>query len=128
MPEECHLVVRGAAITGRVTSAVRSPALEKTVGLAYVGLDQSELGSVFDIKVAGGRLIQGRVVPIPFYDPENKWRSLAAKPSMTDVEYLKAALTLCRLEWSFASGPHKTASRWPRCSSSWQSSEGCFSG
>src|SRR5439155_111405 len=39
VPEECHLVVRGAAITGRVTSAVRSPALEKTVGLAYVGLD-----------------------------------------------------------------------------------------
>jgi len=51
---------------------VRSPVLEKTVGLAYVGLDQSELGSVFDIKVGGGRLIQGRVVPIPFYDPENK--------------------------------------------------------
>jgi sarcosine oxidase subunit alpha len=72
VPEECHLVVRGPAITGRVTSAVRSPALERTVGLAYVGLDQSELGSVFDIKVAGGRLIQGRVVPIPFYDPENK--------------------------------------------------------
>ena len=65
-------MVRGSAITGRVTSAVRSPVLEKTVGLAYVGLDQSELGSVFDIKVAGGRLIQGRVVPIPFYDPENK--------------------------------------------------------
>jgi hypothetical protein len=41
------------------------------------------------------------------YDPENKWRALAAKPSMTDVEYLKLALTLCRLEWSFASGEHK---------------------
>ncbi|HZS35987.1 MAG TPA: hypothetical protein VFF06_04135 [Polyangia bacterium] len=42
------------------------------------------------------------------YDPENKWRALAAKPSMTDVEYLKLALTLSRLEWSFASGEHKT--------------------
>jgi sarcosine oxidase subunit alpha len=72
VPEECHLVVRGPNITGRVTSAVRSPALERIVGLAYVAIDQSELGSVFDIKVAGGRLIQGRVVPIPFYDPENK--------------------------------------------------------
>ena len=64
--------MRGPNITGRVTSAVRSPALERIVGLAYVAIDQSELGSVFDIKVAGGRLIQGRVVPIPFYDPENK--------------------------------------------------------
>jgi hypothetical protein len=41
------------------------------------------------------------------YDPESKWRALACKPSMTEVEYLKQALTLCRLEWSFASGPHK---------------------
>jgi sarcosine oxidase subunit alpha len=72
VPEECHLVVRGPSITGRVTSAVRSPTLERIVGLAYVAIDQSELGSVFDIKIAGGRLIQGRVVPIPFYDPENK--------------------------------------------------------
>ena len=39
------------------------------------------------------------------WDPANKWRELAAKPSMNDLDYLKAALTLCRLEWSFASGP-----------------------
>ncbi len=43
------------------------------------------------------------------YDPESKWRALACKPSMTDVEYLKQALTLCRLEWSFALGTHKAA-------------------
>jgi sarcosine oxidase subunit alpha len=72
VPEECHLVVRGQDIVGRVTSAVRSPALDRIVGLAYVAADQSELGSVFDIKLAGGRLVQGRVVPIPFYDPDNK--------------------------------------------------------
>jgi sarcosine oxidase subunit alpha len=71
-PEECHLVVRGAEIVGRVTSAVRSPALGKVVGLAYVAPDQAEAGKSFDIKVAGGRLIQAQVIPIPFYDPENK--------------------------------------------------------
>jgi sarcosine oxidase subunit alpha len=71
-PEECHLVVRGREIVGRVTSAVRSPSLNKVVGLAYVAPDQTKPGSSFDIKVAGGRLIQGKVTPIPFYDPENK--------------------------------------------------------
>jgi sarcosine oxidase subunit alpha len=72
VPEECHLVIRGADIVGRVTSAVRSPSLGKIVGLAYVAPDQAEVGKSFDIRVDGGRMIQGKVVPIPFYDPENK--------------------------------------------------------
>ena len=66
-------VVNGAAVALRCGAAVDADiAAGRRLGLAYVGLDQSELGSVFDIKVAGGGLIQGRVVPIPFYDPENK--------------------------------------------------------
>ena len=72
VPEECHLTIRGSEITGRVTSAVRSPALGRTIGLAYVAPDQSAHGKTFDIRVDGGNLIQARVVPIPFYDPENK--------------------------------------------------------
>ena len=72
VPEECHLTIRGKEITGRVTSAVRSPALGRTIGLAYVAPDQAAHGSTFDIRIGGGRMIQGRVVPIPFYDPENK--------------------------------------------------------
>src|SRR5262249_20483299 len=71
-PEECHLTLRRAEITGRVTSVVRSPTLERVIGLAYVAPEQAELGSHFDIKVAGGRVNKGRVVAIPFYDPENK--------------------------------------------------------
>ena len=72
VPEECHLVVRGQEILGRVTSAVISPSLGRVVGLAYVAPDQAEPDKTFDIKVAGGRIVQGRVVKIPFYDPENK--------------------------------------------------------
>jgi sarcosine oxidase subunit alpha len=72
VPEECHLVVRGPDILGRVTSAVRSPSLDKVIGLAFVAPDQAAPGQSFDIKIAGGRLVQGRVIPIPFYDPENK--------------------------------------------------------
>ena len=52
---------------------MRSPALGKVIGLAYVAPDQAEPGKSFDIKIDGGRLIEAKVVkPIPFYDPENK--------------------------------------------------------
>ena len=76
VPEECHLTVRGQEIVGRVTSAVRSPALGKTVGLAYVAPDQCEPGTEFDIKVGGGRLIKGQVVKLPFFDADNARQEL----------------------------------------------------
>lgn len=71
VPEECQLVIRGSDIVGRVTSATRSPSLNKVVGLAYVASDQAEIGKSFEIRVHGGRIIRGEVVATPFYDPEN---------------------------------------------------------
>lgn len=71
-PEECHLVLKGEDIVGRVTSAVRSPSLGKVVGLAYVHADDAALGSEFSIKIDGGRRIAGIVTKYPFYDPDNK--------------------------------------------------------
>jgi sarcosine oxidase subunit alpha len=72
VPEECHLVVRGKDIVGRVTSACRSEALGRVIGLAYVAPDQAAPGSRFDIKGGGGRIIEGEVVATPFYDPDNR--------------------------------------------------------
>ncbi len=71
VPSECHLVVRGEDITGRVTSSVISPTLSKVIGLAYVAPDQAEIGSRFDIKIDDGKIIQGVVRKLPFYDPDN---------------------------------------------------------
>ena len=76
VPEECHLVVRDGAITGRVTSAVRSPTLDKVIGLAYVATDQAEIGTTFRVRIHGGREIEATVVPLPFYDPENNRQEL----------------------------------------------------
>ena len=76
VPEECHLVIRDSKITGRVTSAVRSPSLKRTIGLAYVATDQAEAGTKFQIRVDGGRMVEAQVVPIPFYDPDNKRQEL----------------------------------------------------
>jgi glycine cleavage system aminomethyltransferase T len=53
-------------IVGRVTSADRSPALQRSIGLAWIRADDGEL--------ATGRFSVGdataSVVPTPFYDPE----------------------------------------------------------
>lgn len=71
LPEGSHLVVRDGEITGRVTSIVRSPTLNRPIGLAFVAPDQSETGQSFSIKGHGGRMIEALVAPVPFYDPEN---------------------------------------------------------
>jgi sarcosine oxidase subunit alpha len=71
-PEECHLVLKGEEIVGRVTSAVQSPSLGKVVGLAYVHADDATPGANFEIKIGGGRRITGTVTKYPFYDPDNK--------------------------------------------------------
>jgi sarcosine oxidase subunit alpha len=71
-PEECHLVLKGEEIVGRVTSAVHSPSLHRVVGLAYVHPSDGEPGKQFEIKVDGGRRITGVVTKYPFYDPDNK--------------------------------------------------------
>jgi len=72
IPKECHLVIRDGAITGRVTSVARSPALGKVIGLAYLAPDQTALGTRFEIRVDGGRMVAAEVVALPFYDPDGK--------------------------------------------------------
>ena len=75
-PKECHLVIRDGTIAGRVTSAVRSPTLDKVIGLAYVAPDQAEVGQRFPIRIERGETVEAEVVPVPFYDPENRRQEL----------------------------------------------------
>ncbi len=70
LPKECHLVIRGEEITGRVTSVARSPVLDKVIGLAYVAADQAEPGTEIKIRVDGGAMASATVVKLPFYDPD----------------------------------------------------------
>jgi sarcosine oxidase subunit alpha len=71
VPKECHLVIEGNEIAGRVTSCARSRAVGGVIGLAYVRPDRAEPGQTFAIRVEGGKLITARVAGLPFYDPEN---------------------------------------------------------
>jgi sarcosine oxidase subunit alpha len=69
-PRECHLVLDGERIAGRVTSCCRSPTLGRVIGLAYVEPQQAALGSKFEIKVDHGKRVWAQVVDLPFYDPQ----------------------------------------------------------
>jgi sarcosine oxidase, subunit alpha len=72
VPKECHLVIEGSDIAGRVTSCVRSAAVGRVIGLAYVRPHQAATGTRLTIRVEEGRIVTGRVVPLPFYDPNNE--------------------------------------------------------
>jgi sarcosine oxidase, subunit alpha len=71
-PAENHLVIENGQIVGRVTSVAVSPTLNRVIGLAYLPAGRSVVGTRFQIRVRGGRLVEAEVVPTPFYDPEQK--------------------------------------------------------
>lgn len=75
-PEEGHLVLEGDNISGNVTSCEFSPAVGAIIGLAYVGINQIEVGSQFPIRVDGGQIVQATVVELPFFDPDNARQAL----------------------------------------------------
>jgi sarcosine oxidase subunit alpha len=77
---ECHLVVDGDAIVGRVTSVGRSPSLGRTIGLAFVAPGSASPGSSFTIRIDRDRRVGATVVPTPFFDPENLRQREAATP------------------------------------------------
>lgn len=59
-------VVEGGEEIGVVTSGTHSPTLKKPIGLAYLPLDKSGLGSEFTILIRG-KEARARVVATPFY-------------------------------------------------------------
>ncbi len=75
-PKENHLIIEDGEIAGRVTSVVRSPALGKVVGLAFVPPSKVEPGSKIEIRIDGGRMIAAEVAALPFYDPDGRRQEL----------------------------------------------------
>jgi sarcosine oxidase subunit alpha len=75
LPEEGNQIVRpgggalGLEIIGRITSARYSPTLDKVIGLCWLPDGMTEPGQAFTVRVRG-QLKTGRVVPLPFYDPD----------------------------------------------------------
>ncbi len=72
LPEECHLIIDGSDIAGRVTSIAHRSTLGYAIGLAFVRPDQAEPGTLLCVRTDGGCMVEARVAAIPFYDPENQ--------------------------------------------------------
>jgi len=73
---ECHLIIEGDDIGGRVTSVAYSVTLGKTIGLAMVKPPLAVIGTKLEIRLTDGAMVQGVVCPTPFYDRENKRQKL----------------------------------------------------
>jgi len=54
---------------GQVTSGTFSPFFKKSIGLTYLPLDYTEVGTIFEIGIRGKR-VKAQVVPTPFYKRE----------------------------------------------------------
>jgi aminomethyltransferase len=62
----------GRAQVGVVTSATRSPILQKTIALARVDVAYSDLGTEVEVGKLDGqqKRLPARIVGFPHYDPE----------------------------------------------------------
>ena len=76
-PLEGHIVLNDENITGNITSCEFSPTLDQIIGMAYVSIEQSEVGQQFPIRVEKGEIVYGTVVKAPFYDPEGVRQEVA---------------------------------------------------
>ena len=74
-PKECHLVIEGTQIAGRVTSVGWSPTLARCIGLALV-TPAVAAGKQFRIRIEAGVEITADIARPPFYDPAGERQRL----------------------------------------------------
>jgi len=77
-PQECHLVIDGGDIAGRVTSIAWSPSLGRYIGLAFVRPDLGEPGRVLTVRLTDGSLVNCEVCATPCFDPGDERQKEAA--------------------------------------------------
>jgi aminomethyltransferase len=64
-------IAKDGQVVGFVTTGSFSPTLEKNIGMGYVPLALTDLGSEFDV-VIRGKAVKAKVVETPFYQPRYK--------------------------------------------------------
>ena len=67
-------ILKDNQVVGKTTSAVYSPRLKQNIALAMVSINNSEIGTVLDVKM-NNKIIKATVVEKPFYDPKKKLAS-----------------------------------------------------
>ncbi|MDA9136555.1 hypothetical protein N9J29_00340 [Candidatus Pelagibacter sp.] len=67
-------ITKEKEVVGKITSAVYSPRLKQNIALAMVSINNSEIGTVLDVKM-NDKIIKATVAEKPFYDPKKKLAS-----------------------------------------------------
>ncbi len=70
-PRDHYEIAVNGQVIGHVTTGMKSPTLDKFVGLGYVPVAYSALGTEFDILIRG-QAKKARVIKRPFYQPRYK--------------------------------------------------------
>lgn len=68
VPREGYAVTAGGEAVGQVTTGLKSPTLDKFIGMAYVPPQLAPIGTPLEIMVRGAPK-QARIVKRPFYQP-----------------------------------------------------------
>jgi sarcosine oxidase, subunit alpha len=74
--KECHLIIEGGDIAGRVTSVTYSHTLGKTIGLAMVKPALAKIGTPLSMRLSDGSMVQATAAATPFYDRDNRRQKL----------------------------------------------------
>ena len=67
-------ILKDKQLVGKITSAVYSPRLKQNIALAMVAINNSEIGTVLEVKM-NDKVIKATVAEKPFYDPKKKLAS-----------------------------------------------------
>ncbi|MDF2629985.1 MAG: glycine cleavage system protein [Symbiobacteriaceae bacterium] len=68
IPRQGYEIAKDGTVVGSVTTGTMSPTLGKNIGLGYVPVALSELGTEFDV-IIRGKAVKAKVVETPFYQP-----------------------------------------------------------
>jgi len=77
VPRRGYAVLVDGAPAGRVTSGNVSPSLGKPIGMAYVPVASSEVGTEIAIEIRG-RAVPARIVSLPFYEHRSRRSATSA--------------------------------------------------
>lgn len=61
-----YKILKGQELVGEVTSGTYAPYLDKNIGLGYVKIEYSEIGTELDILIRDQK-VKAKIVPTPFY-------------------------------------------------------------
>jgi aminomethyltransferase len=71
IPRGGYEIAKDGQVVGFVTTGSFSPTQERNIGMGYVPVALSELGSEFDV-IIRGKAVKAKVVETPFYQPRYK--------------------------------------------------------